>query len=81
MLLEEKAEQLATDPEALAKVCPSKLGIAYGITLDKALTLAGQASAIVEHRKSAFSFEEYQDAIRAAKARVIDVTATPAEEA
>ncbi|MDA1006322.1 MAG: hypothetical protein O3A87_07550 [Verrucomicrobia bacterium] len=72
MLLEEKADQLGQDAEALAKVNPKDLAITFGVCTDKALSLAGRASTIVEHRAGP-TREEYREALRRAQGRLIEV--------
>lgn len=52
-LLFKKAEMLADDPEQLKAVSPERLATVIGIMNDKAMTLNGMATSIVEHKKGA----------------------------
>ena len=71
-LLGKKFQQLDDDPDALAKIDPAKIAVATGIMIDKAAGLEGRATVVIEHR-SAPSKEEYAEALRKAKGRVVDV--------
>jgi hypothetical protein len=79
-LLMEKANQLGTDPAALAKISPEKLALTIGIMTDKAAQLSGMAGVIIEHRKGP-SIEDASQAIAAAKARIADKLRATAIEA
>lgn len=68
-ILEQKAEQLEEGGEALAKVNPKDLALTYGILRDKASTLRGDASSVVEH-KSGVSLEDAKRLIEAAQKKV-----------
>ena len=70
-LLLDKAEQLGSDPEALAKISPEKLALTVGIMTDKAAQLSGMAGVIIEHRKGP-SIDDAAQAIAAAKQRIAD---------
>ena len=72
MLLEEKADQLGQDAEALAKLSPKDLAVTYGICTDKAMSLSGRATVVIEHR-TAPSREEYREALKQAQGRLIEV--------
>ena len=68
-ILEQKAEQLEGDGEALARVNPKDLALTYGILRDKASTLRGDASSVVEHKKG-LSLEDARKMIEEAQKRV-----------
>lgn len=76
LLAQARADQLMDDPEALKKVNPKDLMLAYGIARDKASTLRGDATVTVEHKKG-FSLEDAAKMIEAARknvnAEVVDV--------
>jgi hypothetical protein len=74
ILLMERANQLGEDPAALAKINPKDLAITFGVCTDKAMSLSGRATVVIEHR-TAPSREEYREALKQAQARVIDVEA------
>jgi len=65
----EWSEMAAADPDMLKKVSPDKLAMTAGILQDKSLTLSGQATSVVEHRKGK-SIEEAMELIAEARARV-----------
>jgi hypothetical protein len=65
----EWSEMAANDSEMLKKISPDKLAMTAGILQDKALTLSGQATSVVEHRKGK-SIEEAIEIIKEARARV-----------
>ena len=62
-------ERLLEKVDAGEKMSLKEGGILYGILADKGLTLAGEASAVVEHR-SGVSVEDARKAIEAAQKRV-----------
>lgn len=68
-ILEQKAEQLEGDSEALARVNPKDLALTYGILRDKASTLRGDASSVVEHKRGV-SLEDARRMIEEAQKRV-----------
>lgn len=70
-ILEQRAEQLEGDGEALARVNPKDLALTYGILRDKASTLRGDASSVVEHKKG-LSLEDARRMIEEAQKRVRD---------
>ena len=67
--LERRAEQVLGSEEALARVNPKDLALAYGIMRDKASGLRGDATAVVEHRRE-ISLEQAKEMIEAARKRV-----------
>ena len=69
LLAEDKADQLADDPEGLAKVNPKDLALSFGIYRDKASSLRGDATAVVEHKRSV-SLEDAAAMIEAARKKV-----------
>ncbi len=69
LLAEDKADQLADDPEAMARVNPKDLALSYGIYRDKASNLRGDATAVVEHKRSV-SLEDAAAMIEAARKKV-----------
>ena len=73
LLMNAKAEALASNPEQLAKTNPQQLAVAYGVATDKWTALSGGPTAIVEHRRAEPTFADAQALIRQAQARVIDV--------
>lgn len=78
--LYEWSELAAEDPEMLKKISPDRLAMTAGIAQDKALTLNGQATSVIEHRKGK-SIDEALEIINAAKARVLEKKKETAIEA
>ncbi len=76
----EWSEMAANDREMLKKISPDKLAMTAGILQDKALTLSGQATSVVEHRKGK-SIDEALEIIEAARARVLEKKKKTAIEA
>ena len=68
-ILEQKAEQLESDGDALARVNPKDLALTYGILRDKASTLRGDASSVVEHKRGV-SLEDARKMIEEAQKRL-----------
>jgi hypothetical protein len=66
-----KFERYEDNPELLDEVSPDRLALMAGIAQDKAMTLAGEANTIVEHR-SGKSMEDALESIKMAKARVAE---------
>ena len=64
-----KLKQLHDDPEALKASSLKDASLSAAILTDKALLLSGQATEIHDHR-APFTFEEYQQTIRDARARL-----------
>lgn len=60
------------DPDALAKTSLKDIGIFAAISIDKAAQLIGDPTAVIEHR-SGPSLDDYRNAIRAAKGRIVDI--------
>jgi hypothetical protein len=79
-LLFKKAEQLHDDPEQLAAVSPERLATVIGIMNDKAMTLNGMATSIVEHKKGA-SIEDAAKVIEEVRKRIADNARNKAVEA
>ena len=69
--LGKKMEQYDENPELLQDISPDRLSLTAAMAQDKAMTLEGQASTIVEH-KSGKSIEDAQELIKQAKARVAE---------
>jgi len=63
------AELLADDEELLKKISPEKLATTVGIMNDKAMTLNGMATSIVEHKKGA-SIEDAAKVIEEVRKRI-----------
>lgn len=78
--LYEWSELAADDPDMLRKVSPDRLAMTAGIAQDKALTLNGQATSVIEHRKGK-SIDEALEIINAARARVLEKQKATAIEA
>lgn len=68
-VLREKAEGLLSDKEALKKLNPKDAALTLGILTDKAMTLRGEATSVVEHRKGV-SLEDAAAMIEAARKKV-----------
>ena len=75
-------ERFQDDPELLDKISPDRLALMAGIAQDKAMTLEGEATSVVEHRDGK-SMEDALEAIKKAKGRVAEkkVIDVDAEEA
>ena len=72
----EKADQLLGDPEALSKVNPKDLALTVGIHTDKGMSLRGEATSVVEHKR-VLSIEdakrEIEEAMKQIRGEAIDV--------
>jgi len=68
-LLFDRAEQLANNPEELAKISPDRLALTVGIMTDKATQLSGMATTVVEHRKGT-SIDDAAKMIAEARSRI-----------
>lgn len=79
-LLFEKAEQLAKDPDQLAKISPEKLALTVGIMTDKAAQLSGMASVTVEHRRGP-SIDDAAKMIAEAKMKIANKVRSEAIDA
>jgi len=68
-ILEEKASMLEGDREMLGKVNPKDLALTYGILRDKASTLRGDATSVIEHKRGV-SLEDAKKALEEAQKRI-----------
>jgi len=68
-VLRRKAEDLLSDKAALKKLNPKDAALTYGILTDKNMTLRGDATAVVEHRRGV-SLEDAAAMIEAARKKV-----------
>jgi len=68
-VLRRKAEGLLDDVEALKKLNPKDAALTLGILTDKGMTLRGDATAVVEHRRGV-SLKDAQEMIEAARKKV-----------
>ena len=78
-----KLQQLADDPEQLARTNIRDLMLPYAIAQDKVFSALGENTVVVEHRSKGASLEDAQKAIDEARAKIraksIEVVVTPAE--
>jgi isocitrate lyase len=78
-----KLQQLADDPEQLAKTNIRDLMLPYAIAQDKVFSALGENTVVVEHRSKGASLEDAQKAIEEARAKIraksIEVVVTPSE--
>ncbi len=89
LLVKMKMEQLANNPEALAKTNLRDLVLPYGIAVDKGMQALGQPTSVVEHKTTKPSLEDAMKMVEEAKARArakikseaIDIATEPAEKA
>lgn len=83
LLTKMKMEQLANNPDALAKVNLRDLVLPYGIAVDKGMQALGEQKTVIEHRQGRPSLEDAMKAIEEARARVrgesVDVFARPVQ--
>ena len=81
LLVKMKMEQLANNPEALAKTNLRDLVLPYGIAVDKGMQALGQPTAVVEHKSHKPSLEEAMKAVEEARARLrgesVEIVAKP----
>jgi hypothetical protein len=79
LLVKQKMERLAANPDALDKTNLRDLVLPYGIAVDKAMQAMGQPTAVVEHKSGKPSLEDAVAAIEEARAQLrknaIDVVA------
>jgi len=68
-ILEEKANMLEVDKEMLGKVNPKDLALTYGILRDKASSLRGDATSVVEHKRGV-TLEDARKAVEEAQKRI-----------
>lgn len=84
LLIKQKMEQLANNPEALAKTNLRDLVLPYGIAVDKGMQALGQPTAVVEHKSHKPSLEEAMKAVEEARARLrgesVDIVAKPVDQ-
>ncbi len=74
LLIKQKMEMLAENPDALAKTNLRDLVLPYGIAVDKGMQAMGQPTAVVEHRGNKPSLEDAIKAVEEARARLKNVT-------
>lgn len=65
-----KLQQLADDPEQLAKTNIRDLILPYAIAQDKVFSALGENTVVVEHRSKGVSLEDAQKAIAEARAKI-----------
>jgi hypothetical protein len=70
MLQVEKMQQLADDPEALAKMNLRDLAISYGVYTDKFLLATEGNRMVIEHKQGAPSIEDAKKAIEEARRKM-----------
>ncbi len=84
LLIKQKMEQLAANPDALAKTNLRDLVLPYGIAVDKGMQAMGENRVVIEHRTNKPSLEDARKAIEEARNQLqkeaIPVTAEPVEE-
>jgi hypothetical protein len=67
LLVQRKAEMLAEDEGALAKVSMKDLVISYAVGVDKGMQALGENKVVVEHRGGKPTLEDAMKAIREAR--------------
>lgn len=84
LLIKQKMEQLAANPDALAKTNLRDLVLPYGIAVDKGMQAMGENKVVIEHRANKPSLEDAMKAIEEARSQLqkeaIPVMAEPVEE-
>jgi hypothetical protein len=83
LLIKQKMEQLADNPDAIAKTNLRDLVIPYGIAFDKGMLAMGENKVIIEHRSNKPSLEDAMKAIEDARKQLqkeaLPVEAIPVE--
>lgn len=74
LLVKQKMEQLANNPDALAKTNLRDLVLPYGIAVDKGMQALGENKTVIEHTSKKLSLEDAARIIEEAQARVKNVT-------
>lgn len=74
LLAKQKMQQLAENPDALAKVNIRDLVMSLGIAQDKFYMAAGEAKVTIEHRGNKPSLEDAMKAIEEMRAKMKNVT-------
>lgn len=67
LLVKQKMEQLAANPDALAKTNLRDLVLPYGIAVDKGMQAMGENRVVIEHRTNKPSLEDAMKAIEEAR--------------
>ncbi len=70
LLIKQKMEQLANNPDALAKTNLRDLVLPYGIAVDKGMLALGEQKTIIEHRAGKPSLKDAMAAIEEARAKL-----------
>lgn len=68
LLIKQKMEMLASNPDALAKANIRDFVLSYGIAVDKGMQALGENKVVVEHKSTKPSLEDAMKAIEEARA-------------
>lgn len=68
LLIKQKMEMLAANPDALAKANLRDFVLSYGIAVDKGMQAIGENKVVVEHKSTKPSLEDAMKAIEEARA-------------
>lgn len=83
LLVKMKMEQLANNPDALAKTNLRDLVLPYGIAVDKGMQALGQPTAVIEHKQAKPSLQDAMKAIEEARAKLrqdsVEVITSPVQ--